>query len=86
MMGSMIDKELIGHYCSLLLPGIPVVEIKVTSVNEEEVIGEYYDGAPIHIRREAILAYWPDEAKTRTAAKRAEAAKRKRIANRLERV
>lgn len=76
----MIDKTLIGHYCSLLLPGIPVVEIKVTSVKEEEVIGEYFDGALIHIRQEAILAYWPDEAKTLAAAKRAEAAKRKKDA------
>lgn len=78
MMTGMIDKTLIGHYCSLLLPGIPTVEIKVTSVNEEEVIGEYFDGALIHIRQEAILAYWPDEAKTLAAAKRAEAARRKK--------
>ena len=78
MMTGMIDKALIGHYCSLLLPGIPVVEIKVTSVKEEEVIGEYFDGALIHIRQEAILAYWPDEAKNLAAAKRAEAAKRKK--------
>ena len=80
MMTGMIDKALIGHYCSLLLPGIPVVEIKVTSVTEEEVIGEYFDRAIIHIRQEAILAYWPDEAKTLAAAKRAEAAKRKKKA------
>ena len=80
MMTGMIDKTLIGHYCSLLLPGIPVVEIKVTSVNEEEVIGEYFGRAIIHIRQEAILAYWPDEAKTLAAAKRAEAAKRKKDA------
>ena len=76
----MIDKALIGHYCTLLLPGIPVVEMKVTSVTEEEVIGEYYDGALIHIRQEAILAYWPDEAKTLAAARRVEAAKRKKEA------
>ena len=76
----MIDKALIGHYCSLLLPGIPVVEIKVTSVNEEEVIGDYYDRAIIHIRQEAILAYWPDEAKNLAAARRVEAAKRKKDA------
>ena len=80
MMVDMIDKTLIGHYCSLLLPGIPVVEIKVTSVNEEEVIGDYFDRALVHIRQEAILAYWPDEAKTLAAAKRAEAAKRKKKA------
>ena len=80
MMTDMIDKALIGHYCTLLLPGIPVVEMKVTSVTEEEVIGEYFDRAIIHIRKEAILAYWPDEAKTLAAAKRAEAAKRKKDA------
>ena len=80
MMTGMIDKALIGHYCTLLLPGIPVVEIKVTSVNDEEVIGEYFDGALFHIRQEAILAYWPDEAKTLAAARRVEAAKRKKDA------
>ena len=80
MMTGMIDKALIGHYCSLLLPGIPVVEMKVTSVTEEEVIGKYFDRVIIHIRQEAILAYWPDEAETLAAAKRAEAAKRKKDA------
>jgi len=80
----MIGKELEGHYCSILLPGIPATEVKVTKVTEEEVVGEYFDGALIHIRQEAILAYWPDEAKTLAAAKRAEAAKRKKEAKRAE--
>lgn len=80
----MIGKELEEHYCSILLPGIPVVEVKVTKVTEEEVVGEYYDGEIIHIRQEAILAYWPDEAKALAAAKRAEAAKRRKEAKRAE--
>ena len=74
MAGFKIPPEMKGRYASILLQGIPVTEIKITEVNGEEVVGEYGDGAAIHINQSMIIAYWPDEArelKVRAARERA---------------
>ena len=55
-------KDLVGHYATILVHGIASFEIKITAVEEEEVIGTYSDGEEVHIRQEAILVYWPDKA------------------------
>ena len=60
------------RYCSILLRGIPVIEIKAKEVTDDEVIGDYADGSEVHINQSAILAYWPDQAKDMKARKREE--------------
>ena len=72
-----IPDNMKDRYCSILLQGIPVVEIKVKEVNNEEVIGEYDDETLIRINQAFILAYWPDLAKDLRARKRQEKKKAK---------
>ena len=65
-----IGKDMEGRYCSILLQGIPVVEVKVKKVEEDFVIGEYDDNTDICINHAMVLAYWPDKAKDMKARKR----------------
>ena len=72
-----IEQEMKDRYCSILLQGIPVVEIKVTEVTDDEVIGKYDDETLIRINHSFIMAYWPDKAKDLRERKRMEAKKKK---------
>ena len=72
-----IETGMKDRYCSILLQGIPVVELKVKTVTDDEVIGVYGDGEEIHINQSAIVAYWPDQAKDMKARKRADKKKAK---------
>ena len=74
-----IGKDMEGRYCSILLQGIPVVEIKVKGITDDKIIGEYGDGEEVHINQSAVLAYWPDQAKDLKARKR-EAKKKAKMA------
>lgn len=65
-----IGKDMEGRYCSILLQGIPVIEIKVKSVTDDEILGDYGDGEEVWINNAMILAYWPDKAKDLQARKR----------------
>lgn len=53
-----IPKELENRYISVLLPGIPTANIKVSKVTDDEITGVYEDGEEIHISQDKLLAYW----------------------------
>ena len=78
MAGFRIPPEMKGRYASILLQGIPVVEIKITEVTADEVVGEYTDTSRIHINQSMIVAYWPDEAREHKARMARERAARKK--------
>jgi hypothetical protein len=72
-----IPKELEGKFLSLLLPGIPVCEIRLVSVGSDEIIAEYDDGEILHVNVDHLLAYWVDEKRaSRKLAAAARASKR----------
>jgi hypothetical protein len=70
-----IPKEMVGRYMSILLPGIPTVEIKIASITTDEIVGIYQDGEEIHIAHDKILAWWLDTGK----AARVERARRMNV-------
>lgn len=74
-----IRKDMEGRYCSILLQGMPVAEIKVKKVEEDFVIGEYDDNTDICINHAMVLAYWPDKAKDLQARKREEKRRAKKL-------
>jgi hypothetical protein len=53
-----IPKDLESRYISVLLPGIPTANIKVSKVTDDEITGVYEDGEEIHISQDKLLAYW----------------------------
>ena len=53
-----LPKEVVGRRVMILLEGIPVAEIKVTSITTDEIIGEYSDGEEIHCSHEHLRAWW----------------------------
>lgn len=67
-----IGKDMEGRYCSILLQGIPVVEVKIRTVTDDYIIGEYADNTDIVINHAFVLAYWPDKAKDLKTRKREE--------------
>ena len=71
-----LPKDLIGHYATILVHGISSIEIKITSVDADEVVGQYSDGEEVHIRQDAILVYWPDRAKAMKERERSERMKK----------
>ena len=71
-----LPKDLIGHYATILVHGISSIEIKITSVDADEVVGQYSDGEEVHIRQEAILVYWPNKARATKERERSERMKK----------
>jgi len=69
-------KDLIGHYATILVHGIAAFEVKITSVDDDEVTATYSDGEEVHIRQEAILVYWPDKARAMKEKERSERMKK----------
>lgn len=65
-----IGKDMEGRYCSVLLQGIPVVEVKIRTVTDDHIIGEYADNTDVVINHAFVLAYWPDKAKDLKTRKR----------------
>ena len=57
-----LPKETEGRYLVLLLEGIPAVEIKITSIAPDEIIGTYVDGEELHCSHEHLRAWWSGKA------------------------
>jgi hypothetical protein len=79
-----IPKDMEGRRLSILLPGIPVAEVKVQKITDEEVIGLYIDNEEIHINHNKVMAWWPSTRKimsneTKAKIKRSKAIKDKPI-------
>ena len=55
-----IPKEMIGRHASILLPGISTIEVKIKSIEADEIIGIYADDSEVHINHLAINVWWPD--------------------------
>ena len=67
-----IGKDMEGRYCSILLQGILVVEVKIRTVTDDHIIGENADNTDVVINHDFVLAYWPDKAKDLKTRKREE--------------
>lgn len=53
-----VPKEMEGRKLCILLAGVPTQEVKVTKINDDEIIGEYSDGEEIHVSHNKIMAWW----------------------------
>lgn len=54
-----IPKDMVGRRLDILVPGITTIEIKITSITEDEVVGTYADGEECHVNHRAINVWWP---------------------------
>lgn len=50
--------EYVGRKVTLLVPGIPATDIKITKATDEQIVGTYDDGEEIHVSRYALVAWW----------------------------
>jgi len=71
-----IPKEMIGRRINILIPGLPVYEVKVTATEPTETVAIYQNDEEIHIDTEAIKAWWPVNRKERDPEKTKEAVKK----------
>lgn len=56
----MIPKEMVNRYCSILVQGIATLELKISSVTDEEIVGVHDDGEEVHIAQKWVMVWWPD--------------------------
>lgn len=52
-----LPKEAVGRRVDVLLQNIPTVTLKIKSVSDEEVIGDYIDGEEWHLNQSFIMAW-----------------------------
>ena len=53
-----IPKEMEGRRLDILVQGLPVMEIKVSKISDDEIIGEYNDGEEVHVSHNAVRVWW----------------------------
>jgi len=54
-----------GRYVSVLMPGLPTANIRITRITTDEIVGRYDDNDEVHISQDKLFAWWPDTRKER---------------------
>ena len=81
-----LPKELEGRRLHLLLSGISSMELKISKITSDEIIGEYEDGEEIHVDPEGLRAYWiskdkkPRKVLTKEQKEKMQEGRRKKLA------
>jgi hypothetical protein len=75
-----LSKDLVGKYLNLLLQSVPTCEVKILSVEGDEITCEYDDGEVLHVDSRFLVAYWVNEKRaSRVLKAKAAAATKKAI-------
>jgi hypothetical protein len=73
-----IPKDMEGRRLDILVQGITTIEIKVSKITDDEIIGEYKDGEEAHVSQSAVRVWWIPKRKEVSDVTKAKLRKAKR--------